>query len=194
MDQGRVRAYGPAAEMAEQYLREVNLEALSKENAALQSHRRGTGEIRFTQVRIFDRAGRETKAVCSGDSLTIEAGYEARQRVRGPLFQISIVDVDTGFTVSTASSAPSAVPDANGRDSIRCTFRALPLKPRHYLVRLAIFDGQKTIEYDDVTAGPRFIVTSAPGAPDLYADEDDGFVTLPYAFEYAPQVSASARD
>src|SRR3954470_7795456 len=38
MDQGQVRAYGPAAEMAEQYLREVNLEALANENAALQSH------------------------------------------------------------------------------------------------------------------------------------------------------------
>ena len=59
---------------------------------------------------------------------------------------------------------------------------------------MAIFDSRKTIEYDDVTAGPRFIVTSAPGAPDLYADEDDGFVTLPYAFEYSPQVSAVAGD
>jgi ABC-type polysaccharide/polyol phosphate transport system ATPase subunit len=193
MDQGQVRAYGPAAEMAEQYLREVNLEALANENAALQSHRRGTGEIRFTKVRVLDSADHDAKAVCSGESLTVEADYHASEPVRRPLFQISVVDVDTGFTVSTASSAPSAVPLADGDDSIRCVFPALPLKPRHYIVRLAIFDDHKTTEYDYVTAGPRFIVTPPPGASDVYADEDDGFVNLPYAFEYAAE-SAAARD
>ena len=123
MDQGRVRAYGPAAEMAERYLSEVNLEALSNERAALQSHRRGTGEIRFTGVRLLDARGRETKSVCSGESLTIEADYHASQPVRQPLFQMSIVDVDTGFTVSTASSAPAQMPVADGPGSIRCIFR-----------------------------------------------------------------------
>jgi ABC-type polysaccharide/polyol phosphate transport system ATPase subunit len=197
MDQGSVRAYGPAAEIAERYMSEVNLESLSNERAALQSHRRGTGEIRFTSVRLLDAAGRETKSVCSGDSLTIAADYHAHQPVRGPLFQVSVVDVDTGFTVSTASSAPDHVPLADGPGSIRCIFHALPLKPRHYIVRLAIFDGMKTVEYDYVTAGPRFIVTTAPGASDVYADEDDGFVTLPCAFEYAartPAAAAAPRD
>jgi ABC-type polysaccharide/polyol phosphate transport system ATPase subunit len=193
MDQGRVRAYGPAAEMAERYLSEVNLEAMSNENAALQSHRRGTGEIRVTGVRLLDAAGHETKTVASGESLIVEVGYHASQPIRGPLFQMSVVDVDTGFTVCTASSAPAAVPLADGAGSIRCTFDALPLKPRHYIVRLAIFDGLKTVEYDYVTAGPRFIVSTAPGASDVYADEDDGFVTLPFAFEYATTVSDAAR-
>ena len=194
MDQGRVRAYGPATEMAERYLREVNLEAISNENAALQSHRRGTGEIRVTAVRLLDGAERETKTVCSGEALTIEADYHASQTVRQPLFQISVVDVDTGFTVCTASSLPAEIPAADGPGSIRCTFQALPLKPRHYIVRLAIFDGLKTIEYDAVTAGPRFIVTTAPGESDVYADEDDGFVTLPCAFAYAARTSVLARD
>ena len=194
MDQGTVRAYGPAAEIAEQYLSEVNLESLSNERAALHSHRRGTGEIRFTGVQLLNAAGAEIKSVCSGDALTIEAGYQASQPIRGPLFQMSIVDVDTGFTVSTASSAPSRVAVADGAGSIRCTFEALPLKPRHYIVRLAIFDGLKTVEYDYVTAGPRFIVTTPPGASDVYADEDDGFVTLPCAFDYASQAAGVARD
>jgi ABC-type polysaccharide/polyol phosphate transport system ATPase subunit len=193
MDQGTVRAYGPAAEIAERYLSEVNLESLSNERAALQSHRRGTGEIRFTGVQLLDAAGHETKSVCSGDSLTIEARYHASSAIQAPLFQMSIVDVDTGFTVSTASSAPSRVAVADGPASIRCTFDALPLKPRHYIVRLAIFDGMKTVEYDYVTAGPRFIVTTPRGASDVYADEDDGFVTLPCAFDYTPEGSSVVR-
>jgi lipopolysaccharide transport system ATP-binding protein len=194
MDQGRVRGFGAASEMAERYLSEVNLDAMSKENAALQSHRRGTGEIRFTSLRLLDAAGREINRVSSGESLTIEADYHASQPIIQPLFQLSVVDVDTGFTVSTASSQPREVAVANGPGSIRCTFLALPLKPRRYIVRLAIFDGKKAVEYDYVTAGPRFVVTMAPGAADQYGDEDDGFVTLPCEFDYATEASAVAQE
>jgi homopolymeric O-antigen transport system ATP-binding protein len=196
MDQGRVRAYGPAAEMAEQYMREVNLEALANERTALQSHRRGTGEIRLTGIQLLDEAGQDTKMITAGTALTIAADYEANQPVRRPLFHVSIVDVDTGFTVCTVSSSPARVPVADGRGAIRCTFHALPLRPRHYIVRVAIFDALKTVEYDHVTAGPRFIVT-APSGPDAYDEEEDGFVTLPCAFDYAApasRVAASERD
>ena len=194
MDQGRVRAYGPSAEMAERYMREVNLEALANENTALQSHRRGTGEIRYTTIRLLDRAGRETKTITSGDALTIDAEYRTSEPVAAPLFQMAIVDVDTGFVVSTAVSSPARMPVANGTAVIRCTFPALPLRPRHYIVRLAIFDRLKTVEYDHVTAGPRFIVTPPVAEAEAYADEEDGFVTLPNRFEYdvhEARVSAS---
>ena len=196
MDQGQVRAYGPAGEMAERYMREVNLEALTNERSALQSHRRGTGEIRFTTIRLLDDSGAETKMIATGDSLAIAAEFRASEPVRGPLFHVSIVDVDTGFVVSTASSLPSQLPVAEGTGAIRCTFSSLPLRPRHYIVRLAIFDGLKTVEYDHVTAGPRFVVTQAVQS-DVYGDEEDGFVSLPCAFEYTvatPRVVAIRRE
>jgi ABC-type polysaccharide/polyol phosphate transport system ATPase subunit len=183
MDQGSLRAYGPAAEMAERYMREVNLEALANERTALQSHRRGTGEIRFSSIRLLDAAGDETQTVAAGDALEIAAEYRASEPVRHPLFQVSIVDVDTGLVISTAASAPDQVAVADGVGAVRCMFRSLPLRPRHYIVRLAIFDPLKTVEYDHVTAGPRFIVTPAPGQD--VGDQDDGFVALPYAFEHA---------
>jgi ABC-type polysaccharide/polyol phosphate transport system ATPase subunit len=184
MDQGRVRAYGPSAEMAERYMREVNLEALANEKTPLHSHRRGTGEIRYTAIRLLDRAGRETKAITTGDALTIAAEYRTTEPVAAPLFQMAIVDVDTGFVVSTAVSSPARLPVVDGSSAIRCTFPGLPLRPRHYIVRLAIFDRLKTVEYDHVTAGPRFIVSPPATAADVYADEEDGFVTLPNSFEY----------
>jgi ABC-type polysaccharide/polyol phosphate transport system ATPase subunit len=181
MDQGRVRAYGPAAEMAERYMREVNLEALANERTPLQSHRRGTGEIRYTTIRLLDRAGRETKAMTTGDSLTIAAEYRTTEPIAAPLFQMSIVDVDTGFVVCTAVSSPAHVAVADGSGAIRCTFAALPLRPRHYIVRLAIIDSLKTVEYDHIAGGPRFLV--AHGAADT--DDEDGLVALPFAFEHA---------
>ena len=182
MDQGRVRAYGTAAEIAERYMNEVNLEALANERTALQSHRRGTGEIRFTSIRLLDAAGDETKLMTAGDSLTVAAEYRTTVPVHGPLFQASIVDVDTGFIVTTASSTPSRMPVAEG-GAVRWTFPELALRPRHYIVRVAAFDGLKTVEYDQVSAGPRFVV--APRS-DAIGDDDDGFVSLPCTFEHVP--------
>jgi ABC-type polysaccharide/polyol phosphate transport system ATPase subunit len=183
MDQGRIRAYGAAAEMAERYMNEVNLEALANERTALQSHRRGTGEIRFTAIRVLDEAGAETKVVTAGDALVVAAEYRVTDPVRGPLFQVAIVDVDTGFVVTTASSMPSRTAIAEG-GAVRWTFPALSLRPRHYIVRVTAFDGLKTVEYDHVTAGPRFVV--APSQQDAIGDEDDGFVSLPCTFEHVP--------
>jgi len=188
MDQGRLRAYGPSAEMAERYMREVNLEALANERTALQSHRKGTGEVRFTAVRLLDDRGRDTKTITAGDPLTVAAEYRALEPVRQPLFHLSIVDVDTGFVVSTASSSPSLAPVVDDSGCIRCTFPSLPLRPRHYILRLAIFDTLKAVEYDHVTAGPRFVVTPSI-ASGREADEEDGFVTLPCAFEIEQQAA-----
>jgi ABC-type polysaccharide/polyol phosphate transport system ATPase subunit len=185
MDRGGVRAYGPAAEISERYLNEVNLEALTNERTALQSHRRGTGEIRFTTVRLTDALGREAKTIPTGGALTVTADYQTTHAVEAPLFQISIVDVDTGFVVSTASSDPAALPVADAAGSVRLTFPELPLKPRHYVVRLAIFDAQKIAEYDYVTAGPRFIVSAPAAGAAMVEDDEDGFVTLSYEFECA---------
>ena len=62
---------------------------------------------------------------------------------------------------------------------------------------MAVFDGLKTVEYDHVTAGPRFIVTAPAGGPDAYDEEEDGFVSLACDFEYtarAAGVAANERD
>jgi ABC-type multidrug transport system ATPase subunit len=55
MEDGGVRAYGPAGEIAERYMNEVNLEALANQATALQSHRGGTGE--GVDGRLIDEAG-----------------------------------------------------------------------------------------------------------------------------------------
>jgi ABC-type polysaccharide/polyol phosphate transport system ATPase subunit len=191
MDKGRVRAYGSASDMAEQYMREVNLEALANERTALQSHRRGTGEVRFTAIRLLDANGSETKMIAPGDGLTIAAEYRATEAIRQPVFHVAIVDVDTGFVVSTAASQPSHAPVVDGTGQIRCTFPGLPLRPRHYIIRLAIFDTLRTVEYDHVTAGPRFVVSPA-GRGGEYGDEEDGFVTLPCAFDIAATTGVRA--
>src|SRR5262245_41836063 len=104
MDEGRIRAVGDAASIAERYIAEVNVRALANRDNALQSHRGGTGEIRFTAIDVVDRSGRAVSVVREGATLIVRASYDVSTRVREPVFQIAIVDVDTGLVVATATS------------------------------------------------------------------------------------------
>ena len=57
LEEGRVRAYGPAGEIAERYMNEVNVAALANQAVSLQSHRGGTGELRYTAIGITGESG-----------------------------------------------------------------------------------------------------------------------------------------
>src|SRR5262249_60685679 len=109
MGGGRVGACAPAAEIAEQYMSEVNLRALSNQQNALQSHRGGTGEIRLTQVDVVDGSGRAVDRIVEGSPLVVRATYDAAEPVRAPVFQVAIVDVDTGMVVASATSSAGDV-------------------------------------------------------------------------------------
>jgi ABC-type polysaccharide/polyol phosphate transport system ATPase subunit len=192
MDEGRVRAYGPAGDIAERYMNEVNLEALANHATALQSHRGGTGEVRYTAVELYDAADRPTGLVESGDTLVVRAGYRTEQTVRRPSFQMAIVDVDTGVIVTTATSSLRDLPELTaGEGVVECRFDQLPLRPRQYVLRLGITDEDQLASYDLVTAGPRFAVTARGDGVDSLADEQDGLVSLPYRFSH--RVEASSR-
>jgi ABC-type polysaccharide/polyol phosphate transport system ATPase subunit len=192
MEEGRVRAYGAAGEIAERYMNEVNLEALANHATALQSHRGGTGEVRYTSVDLFDGQGRPTGMIGVGDTLVVHANYRAQQPVRAPSFQIAIVDVDTGVVITTATTSDGHLPATiEGGGTVECRFERMPLRPRQYVLRLAITDAYQLASYDVVTAGPRFAVTGSGGGVDSLADEQDGLVSLPFVF--AHRVESRAR-
>src|SRR5262245_27358282 len=119
MEDGRVRAYGPAGEMAEQYMNEVNLESLANQANALQSHRGGTGEIRYVAIELADCAGQPATMIAPGDTLVVRATYRADRAIVRPVFQIALIDVDTGIVITTASSTAADVPaDVTGTGAI----------------------------------------------------------------------------
>jgi ABC-type polysaccharide/polyol phosphate transport system ATPase subunit len=192
MDNGRVRACGPAGEIAEQYMNEVNLQALTNDGAALQSHRSGTGELRFQRVDLLDGTGRPPGVLATGETLVIRASYRVTTPVPRPVFQLAIVDVDTGIVVSTASStnAPTASSLVEHEGTIECRFAHLPLRPRQYVLRLSILDQHQLAAYDVVTAGPRFAITGHGRGTDSLADEQDGLVSLPFEFVHCDQTAS----
>ena len=185
MEEGQVRAYGPAGEIAERYMNEINIAALANQSVNLQSHRGGTGEIRYSTIELADDVGRVATQVAPGGTLVVRAGYRAERPVERPVFQIAIIDVDTGLVVTTATSNSGGMPaHVNGEGAVECRFANLPLRPRQYVLRLAISDSHQLASYDQVTAGPRFAVVGHGKGVDTLADEEDGLVSLPYEFEH----------
>ena len=183
MEEGRVRAYGPAGEIAERYMEEVNLQALANDKSSLQSHRGGTGEIRLTDITLCDAAGQPASQFGPGETMVVRAAYQVNTPVAHPIFQVAIIDVDTGVVVSTATSNPGHAPArASEPGAIECRFPRLPLRPRHYVVRMSITDQFQLASHDLVTAGPRFTVTGQGAGVDSLADEQDGLVSVPFEF------------
>src|SRR6185503_13708483 len=118
----------------------------------------------------------------------------AETPVEQPVFQVAIIDVDTGLVITTATSARSDSPDrVAGEGAIECRFANLPLRPRQYVLRLSITDSHQLASYDVVTAGPRFAVSHTGRGVDGLADEDDGLVSLPYSFVHHGAVPAAQR-
>jgi ABC-type polysaccharide/polyol phosphate transport system ATPase subunit len=181
MEDGQVRAYGDAGEIAEQYMNEVNLQALANQGTALQSHRGGTGEVRYEAVETLGASGEPSALFTHDDPMIVRALYRAEKAVDRPIFQIAIVDVDTGVVVTTATTAGrDTTARVDGRGEIEIRFNRLPLRPRQYVLRLSITDGDHLASYDMVTAGPRFAVTGQGGGVDSLVDEQDGLVTVPF--------------
>ncbi len=185
MEDGRVRASGPAGEIAERYMNEVNLEALSTNATALQSHRGGTGEVRFASVELRRADGSPSSLFQPGDTIVVRAEYRAQTSVDRPVFQLAVVDVDTGIVVSTASTGEKDVPAAiDGDGVLECRLTHIPLRPRQYVLRLSITDPFQLASYDVVTAGPRFAISGRGTGVDSLADEQDGLVSIPFAFTH----------
>jgi ABC-type polysaccharide/polyol phosphate transport system ATPase subunit len=192
MEDGQVRAYGDAGEIAERYMNEVNLQALANQGVSLQSHRGGTGEVRFEAVDLFNGAGAAASLFGGADTLVVRARYRAATPVTDPVFQVAIVDVDTGVIVTTASTAGRRPGEVSGGGEVEIRFPRLLLRPRHYVLRLSISDAHQLASYDLVTAGPRFAVTGEGGGVNSLADEQDGLVSLPFEADHRPDSGVAA--
>ena len=85
-------------------MNEVNLQALANQATALQSHRGGTGEVRYVTVDLVD-AGGQPAATARARRHAGRARRVSRRAsaVERPVFQVAIVDVDTGLVITTAT-------------------------------------------------------------------------------------------
>ena len=195
MDNGTVRAYGEAGAIAEQYMNEVNLQALQNQATSLQSHRGGTGEVRFERVDLFGADGAPKAVFTPNDTLVhsrrVRGGDGGRVpglpgRNRRRRHRRGGDDGEHGGSRCGR--------DRPGTGEIEIRFAHLPLRARQYVLRLSITDAFQLASYDVVTAGPRFAITGQGAGVDSLADEQDGLVTVPFeVIHRAGSPAASSR-
>ena len=116
--------------------------------------------------------------------------------VARPVFQVAIIDVDTGLVVTTATSRPADVPDDGRRATARSSagFRGCRCGRGSTSCGCRSPTAISSRRTTSVTAGPRFAVSGHGSGVEGLADEEDGLVSLPFEFaHHAGDVPALPR-
>jgi len=186
---------GRPARLPSGYMNEVNLEALANQatRAAKPPRRKRRDPIRFGRSPGTRPAA--PRRCCLRATRWWCAPSTGRSSASSPrLFQVAIIDVDSGLVITTAtSSRTDSTRSVAGRGTVEWRFARVPLRPRQYVLRLSITDYLQLASYDVVTAGPRFAISGGGQGVDGLADEEDGLVSLPYEFHDHGAVPATER-
>ena len=167
LDHGVVQKIGPAAEVAESYLREVNEHETERIEAAeaRATARSASGEpaptgvagvsmhpVSVDRVEVLDAAGSPTHTVRGLDPITIRIHYVAHETVRNPRFAFAFrTDADVPL------AGPSYHPDEVGVGTVQpgpghvdYVIDRLPLNAGEYHLGVVIRDENSMVRFDHV--------------------------------------------
>jgi lipopolysaccharide transport system ATP-binding protein len=165
LDHGVQRASGPAGEVIDAYLADVNRKeqerlaaelertAAEGERAAPEAEanpfRRGTRELEITGVQLIGPGGEELASCRTHEPLTIRLHYHAHQPIDGPVFGLGIYH-ESGIWISGPNSgfAGLSVERVDGPGVIEYTIPALPLLTGRYSLSVAAVDSSQIHVYD----------------------------------------------
>jgi homopolymeric O-antigen transport system ATP-binding protein len=187
LEGGRVRLLDDARSVVAGYASAVNC-AVRDGDAEPQetTERRGSGEVRFTAVRVVGAGGEEPELFRLGDRLVVEMEYRARQRVDDPSFDVAVYAAN-GVRVCTATTRLSAVSlgSLDGTGMTRCVFESIPLTAGGYTVTVAIFDRDDMTLYDQWHGAAAFSVASQTIGDTRWQlrQDEHGVVYLPVTWE-----------
>lgn len=184
LDHGEPRAVGPAGQVIDAYLADVNRQererlAHSRDQAfdavdSLGRLRRGSYDIEITSVELFDSSGATSDVFYTGEPLTVRMHYDARQPIDNPVFGIGLHH-ENGLWLAGPNTDVDrfSVPRVQGSGSIDYTIRALPLLSGRYLLSVAVVDATQlhTFDHHDRSYG---LVVQNRGGRERY-----GIISLP---------------
>ena len=139
LDAGQVKADGDVEDIVKQYLNamaEGEFQYLNREF-----------DFSINGVLVKNTEGAAVRQLGPGEDLTVEVLFQANKPIRRPYVQVVIESVN-GKCFTANMLLDGCQPDVlSGRGSIRCTFKAVPLLPQSYTVKLAIraADGREHI-------------------------------------------------
>jgi lipopolysaccharide transport system ATP-binding protein len=139
LNAGELAASGPPATLVTQYLASA-LQPTASSALTQRSDRRGTGQIRFTDVSLCDAAGQPIDFAISGQDISLVISYEAPEV--DTLF--SGLDVHVSFYTTLDQFMFTCSSDGSGHElkvlpgkgQVVCHIPGLPLGPGRYVFNL----------------------------------------------------------
>jgi ABC-2 type transport system ATP-binding protein/lipopolysaccharide transport system ATP-binding protein len=173
LEHGNLRAEGPAFEVVDKYVAEVNAAESSRlgggSNETDDTHR-GSGEMRITAVEFLDAEGVARPVAVAGRPLTIRVRYDVKEPVTEPVF---------GLAFHHESGAHIAGPNSQEGGTVAGTvsepghvdyhFDRLPLSPGIFVITTGIVDSSQThvFDYRDQAFELRVQPGTGPDAPGI---------------------------
>jgi lipopolysaccharide transport system ATP-binding protein len=173
LENGEVRAYGPADVVTGQYESQMMAETRrripdthpaapsadgppSDEEATgddarlvLNETRFGSLEATLKTVRLLDAAGHPIEGIVAGHPLTVEVEYHAPTPIPTPIFSVTLQQKDgtTGFDLNTeAEQVP--LPTLEGQGRVRLHLDRLDAAPGEYFVNVGLYASGWRYAYD----------------------------------------------
>jgi ABC-2 type transport system ATP-binding protein/lipopolysaccharide transport system ATP-binding protein len=153
LDHGQVQQLGPAREVVDAYLKQVNdAEAAktglgSSENLGLT--RRGTGEILVTGIEYLDAEGHPTPFLISGEPCGVRVSYVARKDVADVVFGLNFFNQSSINVVGATSAEQGHESVPAGAGAIELSLPAMPLAPGNYTVSTAVVTRTRFVDLVD---------------------------------------------
>ena len=161
LENGEMKAYGKADEVADSYLGKVQVEKQAQEEADPESK---WSKVRITGLELLDSAGAPSRRVRTGEQVTFRLFYEAHEPVPKPVFSFSFHTPD-GVLVSGPNTleAKVSVDKIEGSGTVDMRVDRLMLLLGDYDLSAECVNETVTHSYDRRHRDLRFMVR--PGDP-----------------------------
>jgi lipopolysaccharide transport system ATP-binding protein len=128
---GRLHQDGPLEEVVESYLNSIATE--STHSFANQEY-----GLTIQKVELRNSEGETSNVFLPGEDLIVDISYDALKRVERPLIAVGVVGLNGSCFTSNMLLDGQAPDFIEGEGRIRCTFKAIPLLPQSYTVKMSI--------------------------------------------------------
>jgi ABC-2 type transport system ATP-binding protein/lipopolysaccharide transport system ATP-binding protein len=173
LEHGRLRAEGPAFEVVDKYVAEVNAaesDRLGSNNNETDKTHRGSGEMTIRAVEFLDAEGTPRPVAVSGRPLTVRVHYDVKEPVTDPVFGLAFHHESGAHIAGPNSQEGGTVAGTvTGPGSVDYHFDRLPLRQGIFVVTAGIVDSSQThvFDYRDQAFELRVQPGPGPEAPGL---------------------------
>lgn len=183
LEKGTIKYSGDVDYVNGKYLEDINRESGNSDDSA---RREGTGEIRYSRVRVYGSKSGDNRLLHTGDTLNIEADYKVLKPVNRARFRVGIEDNKSGVMLTAANTE---IEITANQGKLVCSFPDLCLRPGNYSVILGVTD--KKFAFDVWKYAAEIIVTGTRNEDVQFAISDSDLIYLPHEMGIHQQNSSN---